>query len=318
MKMYHFKTLVQTAISITFLQFITLQASKAADVSTTGSANLYPAEILQISDDPNIKASVMTADKAKRILKFYTPDKSLLESEVFEIDIGKNSGNKTKRDDKKTPEGIYVLQKKLLPPEIPFDLYGSMAFTTNYPNVFDKFENKTGSGIWLHSVPDTIPLSRGSKGCVVLRNNVIQKLSSAIELNKSFLIINDKTNQIDENEHQKQKDKVVSWIELWRATWETQELDKYIKLYDDDFSAPGFNKGSWLKHKEKLKGIYQNIKIDLSKASIFHIKNQYLVKVLQKYSSSGHQDIGVKMLYLIEEKNGFKIIREEWEAVNPS
>jgi len=317
MKTYHFKTIAKTASTLMFLQFLSFNSS-AADTLSPNSSLMYPAEILQISDDPNIKASVMTADKAKRVLKFYTPDKPLTESEVFEIDIGKNAGNKTKRDDQKTPEGIYVLQKKLTQPEIPFDLYGSMAFTTNYPNVFDKFENKTGSGIWLHSVPDTIPLSRGSRGCVVLRNNIIQKIASSIDLNKSFLIINDTTNQLSELEHKKKKDKVVNWIELWRSTWETQQLDKYINLYDDDFSAPGFNKNSWLKHKEKLKGIYQNIKIDLSKASIFHIKNQYLVKVLQKYSSSGHQDMGIKVLYLIEEKNGFKIIREEWEAVNPT
>ena len=50
--------------------------------------------------------------------------------ESYVIDIGKNDGNKTKQDDKKTPEGIYLLEKKMTPPKIPFDLYGSLAITT--------------------------------------------------------------------------------------------------------------------------------------------------------------------------------------------
>jgi len=312
---------IKTLISIFLVSGLFVKAQAQTSTSTSSSNNvglqqeLLPAEILQISDDEHIKAPVMTADKAKRILKFYNPDKSLSEAETFEIDIGKNDGNKTKRDDRKTPEGIYLLQKKMTPPEIPFDLYGSLAFTTDYPNVFDKFENKTGSGIWLHSVPDTVPLNRGSKGCVVLRNNVIQKIAPLIGLNKSYLIINDKTNLIDPKSHQQKVAQVNQWINTWKSTWESQNLNQYIKLYSSDFSAPGFNKNTWLKHKEKLKEIYKDIKIEISKSSVFHIKNQYLVKFLQNYSSDSHKDTGIKTLYLIEDKNDFKIIREEWDAI---
>jgi len=308
---YQNKTLFFLGLCLSFALNANAQTN-----NQNNSAAIFPSEILQISDHDKIKATVLTADKAKRVLKFYSPDKSLSEAEIFEIDIGKNNGNKTKRDDKKTPEGIYLLQKKMTPPEIPFDLYGSLAFTTDYPNVFDKFENKTGSGIWLHSVPDTVPLNRGSKGCVVLRNDVIQKISSAISLNKSYLIINDKTTMIDQKTHQEKSNQINQWIETWKTTWESQNLNQYINLYSDEFSAPGFNKQTWLKHKEKLKGIYKDIKIEMSKPSIFHIKNQYLVKFLQNYSSDTHKDTGIKTLYLIEHSKGLKIIREEWEAVN--
>lgn len=270
-------------------------------------------EILQISDDPAIQSTILFADKQNRAL--YIFDKNTSAPEKFEIDIGKNDGNKTKRDDKKTPEGIYLLEKKLLPPEIPYELYGSMAFTTNYPNVFDKFENKSGSGIWLHSVPDTVPLTRGSRGCVVVRNDHIKTLSEKINLNKSYLIINDKARWVSATEHDQKKDSILNWLTNWKDTWQSQDLGKYIQLYSDDFSAPNFNKKSWLNHKEKLKGKYKYVKISLGKPHIFHEKNQYVIKFTQDYESDGHQDRGIKVLFLIEEGNEIRILREEWSPL---
>ena len=289
--------------------------SAAKDVIGTSGNIKLPNAILQISDDPEIKASIMIADKTERKLYFFSSEETLTAPVSFEIDIGKNSGAKTKRNDKKTPEGIYLLQKKMTQPEIPFDLYGSLAFTTDYPNVFDKFENKTGDGIWLHSVPDTIPLSRGSKGCVVLRNDNIQKLSDQIALNKSHLIIDVKAKWIDSSVHKTQRDKVVTWLANWKDTWQKQDLETYGKMYSDDFSAPNFNKKSWLKHKEKLKGMYKDITLDFSKPSIFHTKNQYLIKFVQNYSSDLHQDKGIKTLYLIENGDDIQILREEWSKL---
>ena len=305
-----------------FLRILTFAAFSLANVSAmaqtasgSAAAALLPNEILQLSDDPAIKSSIMIADKTERKLYFFESEESLTAPVSFEIDIGKKDGNKTKRNDRKTPEGIYLLQKKLTQPEIPFDQYGSLAFTTDYPNVFDKFENKTGDGIWLHSVPDTVPLNRGSKGCVVLRNENIQKLSDQIALNRSHIIINAKTNWVDSSTHEAKRNKVKAWLATWKDYWQQQDLDNYIKLYSDDFSAPSFNKKSWLKHKEKLKGIYKTITIDFSKPSILHTQNQYIIKFVQNYSSDMHQDSGIKTLYLIEKGEDLQILREEWSKL---
>lgn len=318
--MRNFSPLLKALIFGLFLQAGAPAFAQEAVSSTQETAGVsqtvkFPNEILQISDAPEIKSSILIADKNERKLYFFESEETLTAPIAYEIDIGKNSGEKTKRNDKKTPEGIYLLQKKMTQPEIPFDQYGSLAFTTDYPNVFDKFENKTGDGIWLHSVPDTVPLSRGSKGCVVLRNDNIQKLSDQISLNKSHLIINAKTVWLDSNTHTTKRDKVVLWLSNWKDTWQKQDLETYGKMYSDEFSAPSFNKKSWLKHKEKLKGIYKAITLDFSKPSIFHTKNQYLIKFVQNYSSDMHQDKGIKTLYLIEKGNDLLILREEWSSL---
>lgn len=274
----------------------------------------FPLEVLSISSDERLSSHVIIADKTKRMLSVF--DKQSLEAgqtkEQFDIDIGKNDGNKTKRDDKKTPEGIYLLEKKILPPHIPFELYGSMAFTTNYPNFFDKFENKTGSGIWLHSVPDTVPLNRGSKGCVVLRNDAIKKVEDYISLNKTFLLINSEVNWLSAEDHQKEKDFAINWLNNWKNQWESQDIDEYIKSYSEEFSAPLFNKKSWYAHKTKLKGLYKYVKINLSSPQVYHLKNQYLFQFIQNYESDGHKDVGIKNLYVIKEGNELKIQREDW------
>ncbi len=276
---------------------------------------LKPLEVLQVSKDSELSSPILLADKMARKLYFFSSPDQLNTNESFEIDIGKSDGNKTKRDDHKTPEGIYLLQEKMTQPQIPFDLYGSLAFTTNYPNVFDKYDNKTGSGIWLHSVPDNVPLNRGSRGCVVVRNDIIKSLSDKISLNKSYLIINDKTNWVDFKTHSDRRLKITNWVQNWKSVWEAQNLENYIQLYSDRFSAPGFNKNSWLKHKEKLKKMYSKTSVGMGEPHIFHQKNQYLVKFVQNYSSDKHQDKGIKTLYLIEENNSLKILREEWSAL---
>lgn len=273
-----------------------------------------PLEILSLSSDPRLSSTVLIADKTERKLSVFDTE-SMQQAQMkqqFDIDIGKNDGNKTKRDDKKTPEGIYLLEKKMMPPEIPFDLYGSMAFATNYPNFFDKFENKTGSGIWLHSVPDTVALNRGSRGCVVLRNDAIKKVENFISLGKTFLLINDQINWLKSQEYEHEKQLALDWLNQWKNLWENQKLEDYIQNYADDFSVSNFTKKTWLKHKEELKNRYKYVKIKLSTPHIFHLKNQYLFQFVQDYESDGHRDTGLKNLYVLKEKDQMRIHREEW------
>ena len=75
-------------------------------------------------------------------------DKQLLKANVF---IGEKNGDKQKEGDLKTPIGAYKLTQKLTKLD-PF--YGPLALTTNYPNLYDKIQGKTGHGIWIHGVPN--------------------------------------------------------------------------------------------------------------------------------------------------------------------
>lgn len=282
--------------------------------SLAQNSTKYPKQILNLSSDERITTNVLLADKSKRQLSLIDIE-SLTKGqakEQYNIDIGKNTGDKKKRDDSRTPEGIYRLLSRKTPPEIPFNTYGSVAFTTNYPNYFDKYENKTGSGIWLHSVPDKVPLTRGSRGCVVLQNSDIKKIEPAILLNKTFLIIDNKIDWIPVEEHSKEKEFALSWFKQWKQQWQDQDLENYIKNYSDEFSAPPYNKITWLAHKQKLKEKYTYVKINAFEPNIIQLKNQYLIQFVQDYDSDGHKDLGIKTLYVLKQGNSLKIKREEW------
>jgi len=291
--------------------------SSAETSAVAPSIDLLPASLLQISETEAFSKFVLLVDKEQRKLTVFERDgEQIKKLQEYPADIGKNGGNKTKRDDARTPEGIYFLEKRLTQPEIPFNLYGALAFTTNYPNLFDRRQNKTGSGIWLHAIPDTVALTRGSRGCVVVRNEVIKKLADYIKLRETPILIFDHVNYLPKIEHEKLRMSLNSFIEGWRQAWESQDIDKYISYYDKDFEAPGFNLNSWKAHKANLKSKYEFIKVHLSQPYIVQHNDQLLVKTLQRYESDKHVDYGVKTIYAIKSGDSFKIIREEWLPFN--
>ncbi len=276
-------------------------------------AELLPAPLLQISETDAFSKFVFLVDKEQRKLTVFERNGEKIQKiQEFPADIGKNGGNKTKRDDARTPEGIYFLEKRLSQPEIPFNLYGALAFTTNYPNLFDRRQNKTGSGIWLHAIPDSTALTRGSRGCVVVRNEVIKKLADYIKLRETPILIFDHVNYLSKDEHEKRRVELNNFVEGWRQAWEAQDIEKYISYYDKDFKAPGFNLASWKHHKANLKSKYEFIKVHLSQPYIVQHNDQLLVKTLQRYESDQHVDYGVKTIYAIKSGDTYKIIREEW------
>lgn len=298
-----------------FLSFFLILAAAATGFTQQAQDEvMFPIQIINLSRDERISTNALLADKAKRQLSLMDSDSLAkgMPKVQYTIDIGKKSGEKKKRDDRRTPEGIYILLEKKMPPEIPFETYGSMAFTTNYPNYFDKYENKTGSGIWLHSVPDKVPLTRGSRGCVVLRNDDIKNIQPSILLNKTFLVIDSEVNWVSKTEYEKEKQYAMNWFDQWRSTWEKQDLDSYIQNYSDRFSSPPFNKKTWLAHKQKLKDRYSYVKVSVSEPNILQTRKQYIVQFVQSYESDQHKDIGIKTLYVLKEGNTLKIQREDW------
>ncbi len=79
-----------------------------------------------------------------------------------------------------SPVGMYFLKNKIKR-KLP-DLYGDGAYRINYPNVYDKLNKYTGSGIWIHGTPQNT-FSRApesSDGCIVLSNHDLKKIANII------------------------------------------------------------------------------------------------------------------------------------------
>jgi len=288
-----------------FLIFIFLLASKAG-------ASSWPSNIIYNAED-----TIFFVDKSAREVRIYQPHEGVPKLVLSKAaDIGKNSGDKQRENDHRTPEGLYFLQKKLGPPEIPFDLYGSLALTSDYPNHFDKLVGKTGYGIWLHAVPDSIPLTRGSRGCVVVDNKSIQELETYAQLGKSPLIIVPEAQYLTAEQMQIKQQELLGAIDSWRKAWETQDLENYLEHYHEKFQGAGMDKRAWARHKAKIKQQYTNIKIELEPLLVLQFGDQVLARFKQRYRADQFEDFGRKTLYAFYQ-NGrpLNILREDWSPL---
>lgn len=93
------------------------------------------------------------------------------------VSVGNNGLGKWREGDSKTPVGVYFVQKQLTDPMLP-DLYGSGALTLDYPSPIDRWQKRTGSGIWLHGSPSSqyARAPTATDGCVVLANDDMLRL----------------------------------------------------------------------------------------------------------------------------------------------
>lgn len=287
-------------------------ANEAADSASQSES--VPASLVQIPISSNFYSPyAFVVDKSARLLTVWQQSPMGLKKVAnFPADLGKSTGEKKARGDHKTPEGIYFLLERREGETLNFSLYGKRAFTTDYPNFFDRFDGKTGDGIWLHAVPDHVPLTRGSRGCVVVRNEVILDISQYVKLGRTPILIHDQIDMIAQKDLVKVNADLVQWLENWRMAWETKTLDSYIEYYSPEFRSMAMNKNQWRSYKDRLNKSYKSIAVRISKPAIFADRKHAIVRFLQEYRSDKHSDVGEKTLYLKRSPDGFKIVGEQW------
>lgn len=263
---------------------------------------------------------VLVVDKSARTLDIW---KSELDSDgkkkftrvaSHPADLGKNNGDKVSEGDAKTPEGIYFLLTKMEGPSLDYKLYGSRAYTTDYPNHFDVLDGKSGSGIWLHSVPDEVPLTRGSRGCVVVRNEIVRTLDPYIRFGRTPIVISEKIETRPFSDAVTASAKLEEWTDSWRKAWESKSFETYMSYYDADFKSMGMNKAQWGEYKARLNKEYGQLTIRLSQPLALEHRGRAIVRFVQNYASDKKADLGEKVLHLISRNGQWKILSETWRA----
>jgi murein L,D-transpeptidase YafK len=257
-------------------------------------------------------------DKSKRTLVAWEQtDKGYSKLKEINADFGKSSGDKIAVNDSRTPEGIYFFQSYLDKAVLNFQEYGMhevKAFPMNYPNLFDKREGKTGYGIWLHTLPDDTPLTRGSRGCVVIRNNDFAEAMKLIKLHNTPIIVEDEVKYITPKDIEVQRELVITWLKKWLASWQTKNLDSYMSFFDKSFRSKRMNWEQWKEYKSGLATTYGEINISISEPRIVHFKDEWIVQFIQKYKSDKYEDFGHKTLYIKGSTiDNLKIIAEDFE-----
>lgn len=276
-----------------------------------------PSGLIKLGQGRFFSQYALVLDKSTRTLSLWQNNHGEIKLvQAFAADYGQAEGDKFARNDLRTPEGIYFFQKELSGQNLNFDEYGVRAFTMDYPNYFDKTENKTGDGIWLHAIPASKTLLRGSKGCVVVRNESIERLRSYISLKTTPILVQNSVTYIEPPMYQNTNQKLLSWLEKWRQSWETKNLDQYMSHYSDHFKTPFMNKVGWKEYKKDLNERYKIIRVQIDNPIILQHEDEVIVRFIQSYHSDSHGDFGEKFLYLKNEGGQFKIVNETWKGIS--
>ncbi len=234
----------------------------------------------------------------------------------YPITIGKQGFGKTQEGDERTPVGVYRITSQLNEKQLD-DFYGDTAYPLNYPNSWDRLNQFTGSGIWLHGVEDDSvqrPL-RDSDGCIVLSNANLQELGQYLNIGYTKVLGVPQINWVTNEEISNSRQKLTSRMRLWARAWESKDPEKYLSFYSKQFSDTEKNYQQWASYKRRVNTNKRFIKIRLSDLGIYAYPGQdqlAMAEFYQNYSSNRFHSKGWKRQLWKHEADGeWRIIYEK-------
>ena len=89
----------------------------------------------------------------------------------------------------------------------------------------------------------------------------------------------------------------------------------YLELYSDSFGAQGKSIEDWRVMKTTLFKQTGPVQVELSNISVKLSGSIAMLKFKQHYRRPGHEDLGVKTLYLHRLGQNWRIFNEEWRSL---
>ena len=258
------------------------------------------------------RKNILVCVKDEKILNVYRYNKHLKLLDSIRVLTGLD-GDKLKEGDLKTPIGVYKLVNLLTELD---SFYGPFAFETEYPNLYDKAQKKNGHGIWIHGFPLKGDRDDNTRGCIVMKNNDLNKLKKKINYKNSYLLIA-QDRLLTTNIYEISK--ILAFIYKWRRAWRESNFKVYKNFYDKNFrKSDGKNLKEFLEYKKRVFKIrkHQKVKIFFDDINIIpyqNINNEkiFRINMQQKYIANNYKYVGPKELYIKFVNNKIKIIVEK-------
>jgi L,D-transpeptidase YnhG len=205
---------------------------------------MVPANFVRLSAR-NKHAIAVDASRA-RVYLFENTAQGLKLVADYYASVGKMGVEKNIEGDLKTPLGIYYVTNTLDPNSLQ-DLYGAGALPINYPNPYDLRRGKTGSGIWLHGVPQAqfARAPKATDGCVAVSNPDLQEILKRVEIRTTPVVILPKIDWA--NPAQSNADVAVfdRAFASWRSAKSGGDLERTMAHYTADFDSYGKKLADW-------------------------------------------------------------------------
>lgn len=227
---------------------------------------------------------------------------------VYACSTGENGGAKSRKNDKKTPEGIYFFTHSYVKRELS-PIYGARAFSLDYPNPMDKKMGREGYGIWFHGTSKLLK-PNDTNGCIVLEDQDIDELAGYVKLNDTPVVISSKIDMVDRDTLEKEKGELLRIIEAWERAWERKNIQQYMSFYSPRFKTDGKNWEQYRKYKAMLANRHKQIEVEIKNLRLLKNDGLVLAKFDQRYRTEGFESHGEKRLYLQQNSKEWKIVGE--------
>ena len=258
-------------------------------------------------------SSILSCNKETSTLSLYkkNTNNSFEFKKDYDAFTGKMKGDKIKEGDLKTPIGIYNITKKISKLD---SFYGPLAFVTSYPNSYDTYRGKNGSGIWIHGLPTEQERDEFTKGCIAINNSNIECLSKRIDIEKTLIIINQ--SEVKQDSSQEILSSLLTQLYKWRYSWLYDDISGYLKFYDESFvREDGMKYELFSKYKTRIFSKNEKKTIIFSNINVLPYPDSddvYQITFKEFYQSKSLTFVGDKILMVkIDKENQMKIFTEK-------
>ena len=270
---------------------------------------------LNLLQPPADATAILVVDsKASRLFVFQRQGGSWKLTGDHYVTIGLKGFDKQLEGDQRTPLGVYTPVSRISGERLdPY--YGFSAWPLNYPNEWDAQQGRKGHGIWIHGTPlDTYSRPpRASNGCVVLANEDLKSLEPLLVTGKTQVVVTDTVIWAGPAELEPLRHSIAAAVESWRQDWSSNDMDKYLSHYSDDFRTGNVDLPTWERDKRRVASGKEWVTVATRDLSIFLVpgtKDLALVDFDQEYQSNNLSNRMRKRQYWHREADGWKILFE--------
>lgn len=227
---------------------------------------------------------------------------------------GQVDGDKWLEGDKKTPEGVYFVGRKISS-GLDYEEYGGLAYVLNYPNPVDRLRDKKGHGIWVHGKGYVI-VPKDTQGCIALNTNELMEMDPIMEAGLPVVVaekleVSDSTEKANAQIAVLLRGKVKRWADAW-ANRSPEFFDYYLpeaysRAQGEDFAA-------FRAQKQRIFSMFSWIQIWIDDIRILEGPGYWVTWFAQYYRAPNLSTEGIRRLYWQQDTQGeWRIVGMEWE-----
>ena len=265
----------------------------------SGSASQRPAWLIEV---PDSVTDILVAETGSATMhRFARAGDDIIEIDQRYMSIGQNGPGKEKAWDRRTPLGVYFITESLDTSKL-HDKYGVAAFPLDYPNAWDRFNERTGYGIWLHGVdhnnPQRPPLD--TDGCLALPNEEILKLADRLEPLVTPVIVAREMRWAPASQVDELRLEFRLALDMWRSSQARGDVLDYLSLYADDFRYRDMDRSEWSAYRINVFKARQLESVDLQDVMLMadpEVPDLYLSRFTQVLATDDGSVRTTKRLY---------------------